>query len=76
MLESDTPNQELKDLLVKLDGRRYNDMRHSNGSGDGDGHRGLNQQETGYPYTDSEGILTVHCTLHFTFIASVKHCGG
>ena len=61
MLESDTPNQELKDLLVKLDGQRYS-------SGDGDGHRGLSQQEAGNPYTDSEGILT--CTLYTVHIYS------
>lgn len=69
MLESDPPNQELKDLLLKLDGRRYSDM-YSDSSGDEDSHMGLNQQGD-YPRTDSEGILY---TVGY-FIASVKWCG-
>ena len=62
MLESDPPNLELKELLVKLDGRRYSDIMHS---GDEDSHRGLNQQgNRDYPYTDSEGIFMKDmCTL-------------
>lgn len=60
VLESDPPNAELKDLLVKLDGRRYSDI-HPRSSGYGDRHRFLNQQGgRDYPHTDSEGILYVY----------------
>ena len=53
VLENDTPNLELKDLLIKLNGRRYSEM-YSDNLGDEDRHMGLNQQGD-YRYTDSEG---------------------
>lgn len=54
VLEHDTPNSELKDLLLKLDGRRYSQM-YSDSLGDEDRHMGLNQQGD-YRHRDSEGI--------------------